>query len=312
MSNAITPFEGANAALKRHDGQRRTLTTRLASAWRPKADLREMTAEVIHARSGTSLNSMTVLNGEHTPSLIATWALNEGEEFMRGGGEAAAQQFHLLFDSLRIGFWMYPEGGESGDQMAAALVDSVLQSGQAKDALVYDTIQRIMGMQESTIEKLSSVITQKDKTIGEFLASQMKYANEYAALQDQKHLRNLETHRLEKSEERKDMAAEKFIGMLDKVTGIGGAALVQKMEKKLLDSDPIDQLASLLKPEEKEALGALIAVAMARSKGKEVPAVKIQVEATIVANPEPEKATQAPETPETPVAVPTPPEETHT
>lgn len=292
MTQGIVPYESAISTLKRHDSQRRSLTTRLAASWRPKGDKRESAAEIVHVRSGTSVNSMSVDNETHTPSVIATWALNEGEEFIRGGGEASAQHFHLVFDGVRIGFWMFPEGGDASDGMAAALVDSALQSSQAKEALVYDAIKDVMGMMKETNIELARAGAEKDKVIGQFMSQQMQYAREFAALQDQKHLRDLEAKHLDKSEARKDLAADRFIGLLDKATGIGGAAIMKKLENKLVEDDPLDKLASLLRPEEKEAFGALIRIAVARAKGETVPDVEIKV-GTKPAAPAPEKSSEA-------------------
>jgi hypothetical protein len=222
---------------------------------------------------------------------------------MRGGGEVGGQQFILLFDATRISFWLFPEGGDSSGGQVAALLDSALQSTQALQSLAYDAIQQSLELQRQTIGDLSRASSEKDKTIAAFMTAQMENAAKVAELHDQKHLRDLETQRLAASEKRKDVAVDHFVGLVDKVATIGGAAVVQKLEKKLSEGDPLDKVSELLAPEEREFFGVLLRRAMARSAGKspeEVAAIGADViRAPAPAAPAPAPATSSPAKAET-------------
>lgn len=238
---------------------RRSLIAKVSAGWRERGENDSDHAEVIYIKTGSALDTRPI-EQEDTPESIVEWAAEVVGEFLKD--VHGPQHFNLLVGKEKYGFYAYIEGEaiEPGG-MAEAIVDQVL----SHNAQLVELVVGATKSYKDVVEQLTAALKDKDATITGMIRANVDNAAAIGAIYDQKALRELEVQHLAASEHRKDLAADKVMGLLEQVTGMGGRLLVQKVEEKM-GPHVLDQIASLLSEEEQKAFGDIIMRAQARAQ----------------------------------------------
>jgi hypothetical protein len=218
---------------RRLDVIRQHLFKFLVASWRQPGDARESVAEIVHTRSGTQVGSMTIDPEKHTAQFVSQWAIDECVEFARDCGETHAQHFSISLDDVKHALWVYPEGGDASMGMSEALVDQALRHCENKESQLTEMLDSTLRHQAVMIGSLVSERQEAHKTIAAMLKEGVEQMRLYKDLVEAKHQRELEVLRATKSEERKQLATDRFVGWADKAVEIAGTAMLGKVQQKL-------------------------------------------------------------------------------
>ena len=228
-------------------------------------DARASTCEILHAKTGTSINTRTITEEDKPPEL-AIWALEECNAFVSQSGESSPTPFHVLYDGTRACIWVYPENFEGGSA-EQALSSQAIAHNEAMMGMMNEMFSTTMKHTADMISALANQNALQSRAVADATEAQMKQMGLYRELVESKEERALNLARIQAEEGRKSLLTDRLIGVADQAAKIGITAVGEKVAQAIGKSSALDQFAALLDPEEKQVLSALVDRAAKRAAG---------------------------------------------